>query len=695
MTATHAPEEATTANAGSPVAQGPELQLPRWFCIGLAGALAFVAAAGFAGVVLLVLGAYQPILVLILAIGGATLTARAIAARIPKSSARTSRPAIAAVAIAIIFLAMTAAFHSEHLLTDTDPAVYINMGRSIAAQHTLAPTIRSGPFKSPDVVVSSPFFYETKAGRQQTSFLPMLPVLLALGWTLGGMSGMLAVPALLGALGLLAIFAFAAQMVPSRWALIAPILLLINPLQSWFARDAYSELVVQSLALGGIWLYLEARKSLSPRLAAISGALIAAALLARFDVLAVIAGAVVFAAIEVARASDTPSPERLTRVVAVFVAALIGVGAYARFLTVITSSEYLNEHRSEVRPLSLLVVGAVGFGAIVLAIHRIRPGVITRVVRRPAFYLCVAPAALAGACYTYFLRPAPASAAYSLRSTADAASLPNRAQWLNAQLSWSMRWLTAWFGPVAVLLAIVGILVLLRRALRGDVPATALMLVVVPLTVILILRPSVSPDQPWAMRRFVPVVIPGLAIGVAVSLHALTRLARRSGSAAAIASGRVALVVLAVLAVAPSVAVAAPLVRAREQHGAVTAVQKLCHALPHNAVVLIFPANSVVDDMTQTVRGFCEVPTAWTSNPHFDVVSLARSWADDHKTLYIVTSSPPSVDAATHGQAAPVLHVTIDDAYAPQDTYRVPPRRFVPQPREFWLERTTIGPAHN
>ena len=47
-------------------------------------------------------------------------------------------PALAAVAIALAFLALAGLSHSQHILADRDPAVYINTGRSIAARISYA-----------------------------------------------------------------------------------------------------------------------------------------------------------------------------------------------------------------------------------------------------------------------------------------------------------------------------------------------------------------------------------------------------------------------------------------------------------------------------------------------------------------------------------------------------------------------------
>ena len=206
-------------------------------------------------------------------------------------------------------MVLAAGWHSEHLLTDRDPGIYVNTGRSIARTHELDPTIRTGAFADRSLYsMQAASFNETKRGRLVPNFFPFLPVLLAVGWSIGGDSGMLMVPAVLGTLGVLACYALASKVVGPLAALLAPLLLVVAPLQLWFARDAYSELVVQVLALGGIWLYLEARERSAAALAALAGAWIGVTALARIDVLLVAIGIVVFVGVEWIRCRDDPEP---------------------------------------------------------------------------------------------------------------------------------------------------------------------------------------------------------------------------------------------------------------------------------------------------------------------------------------------------------------------------------------------------
>ena len=90
-------------------------------------------------------------------------------------------PAIVAVGLAVVFFALAGGLHSEHLLTDRDPGVYINEARLVVRTHELDSVARVGPFRATAFGASTPGFAENRHGRLIANFLPMLPVELAIG----------------------------------------------------------------------------------------------------------------------------------------------------------------------------------------------------------------------------------------------------------------------------------------------------------------------------------------------------------------------------------------------------------------------------------------------------------------------------------------------------------------------------------
>ena len=93
--------------------------------------------------------------------------------------------AVIAVAIALVLLIFAGVSHSEHLLTDRDPAVYINTGRSIARYHEVHPTITASPFDDYRTFTTQVAGFAVSRHHLFSNFLDFLPALLALGWSVG------------------------------------------------------------------------------------------------------------------------------------------------------------------------------------------------------------------------------------------------------------------------------------------------------------------------------------------------------------------------------------------------------------------------------------------------------------------------------------------------------------------------------
>jgi hypothetical protein len=641
--------------------------LPSWFVTGLVAAVVWCAAAGTVGVALLVAGWYEASVVA----GAATLASLAAAIAAARGLGRRvsadHRAALVAVGLFVAFFAFAGAFHSEHLLADRDPAIYIDTGRSIARTHELKPKIQRGAFTDP--------VFGTTYGRYRPDFFPMLPVLLAMGWSVGGDTGLLLVGPLLGALGLLACYALAARVVSPRAALLVPAFLMIVPLQLWFARDAYSELLVQVVVLGGLWVFLEARAQARWGLALLSGALVASSALARIDALAIIVGSLALFAVQWIRADSEPESVPARRVVAAFGCALVGVTLIALVTTYNVAYGYVTSLGSQYSQLVGALVAAVLGAVAVIVIHRVRPGFGRWFAGRNYPFAAAVAASVGVFAWAYVWRPLPASDLPVVDPGRPVSPAVRQAiyAW---HFSRSLHWFSAYIGVVGLVVAFVGFVVLASRARRGNAAAAAVFLVVVPVAVMYIARPSITPDQPWAMRRYLPVVIPGIAIALAVALQAGWRAARSMRASIA----RTAVGAAVVLVAAPAAAV--PFVHARMQHGALAAVHHICRTAGDDGAILVFGARYLDIELPQTIRGFCGLPVAKSST--VDMVELARDWRALGRRLLVATAVPDVVLSRVPG-ATIVGHEVISDDDEPERVFDRAPRRNKAIPVEIWL----------
>jgi hypothetical protein len=199
----------------------------------------------------------------------------------------------------------------------------------------------------------------------------------------------------------------------------------------------------------------------------------------------------------------------------------------------------------------------------------------------------------------------------------------------------SLYWVFWYIGLPTVLLATFGLALLARRCLKALLtwqdPRAAARVWALPLAIAgwvivsVLYRPAVSPDQPWASRRLVPFVLPGLILGaIWASAWLKDRAARlgrgRAVSAAVACCCAAALIIPTALTTLDigSVAGAAGSGRHLSAHGMafkrigtgeLTAVNGLCAAIGPNASVVILDSLTA-DRFAQLVRGICGQPTA-------------------------------------------------------------------------------------
>lgn len=674
--------EPPTVDVQADGASPSEPVLPGWFVVSLGAVVVWCATAGVFGTVLLVLGWYQPLAAAVVATVASVAAGILAARRLSPRRVVDQRSALIAVGLVAVFLVLAGAFHSEHLLLDRDPAVYLITGRTIAGTHQLHPKTLSGAF-------ADGTFGDPNKGFDR-GFFPMLPVLLAQGWSIGGDRALLFVGPILGTIGLLAAYALASRVLGPRSALLALALLIVEPLQLWFARDAYSELVVQVVALGGLWLYLEARSRNSWPVALVGGALVASAALARVDVLAITCGVVAFGALDWVRCDDDACPNAARRAVMAFVVA-VTVGTAAA-LTIAAQAEgaYLGSLDRQFGPLAaafaLSVAGFVG----VVVVHRLRPGLWHRLFGGRRLFVAGTVVASAVFLWAYFLRPAPAA---RLPATGGAPLVgAARSAWNAWHYSRSLHWFAAYFGVAAVFVAFAGFVLLANRARHRDRAAAAIVLVALPTALIYLARPSITPDQPWAMRRFLPVVIPAITIAIAAVIVCVWRAAMSVRLPWRRAAAVVGVAALGLAVLVPPAYAARPFVRARAQHGADAAIHGICRESGDDAAVLVFGGAYLDVELPDVIRAFCGVPTAKSSTA--DLPRLAQSWRAAGRRLVVVTAAPTVVKSRLPGAMVIGHHVVRDDD-APQRVFDKAPRRLGGNPTEIWVLAAPDTPSRS
>src|SRR5262249_9247490 len=196
----------------------------------------------------------------------------------------------------------------------------------------------------------------------------------------------------------------------------------------------------------------------------------------------------------------------------------------------------------------------------------------------------------------------------------------------------SLYWVVWYLGAPALLLGVAGLALLTRRCLRalitwrdptGGARAWALPLMIVGWGAVTVLwRPSTTPDQPWASRQLVPVLLPGLIVAAIWVCALLAVRARERGAGMVAISAAVACFVaaLAVPSVVTTFGVGARQIRPPPPYPAspapavpraglrpLAAITNLCGAIPGDSPVLILN-HVAARRFTQVIRGMCGTP---------------------------------------------------------------------------------------
>lgn len=601
-------------------------------------------------------------------------------AGVGRAAPRWAVPATLAVAAAWGVLA--AVLHAQQVVLRRDPGSYALIGRWLARTGGLrvpdALAAVGGP--APDVTAASPAFYADGRGGLVPQFLVGQHLVDAAGSWVGGWTGLLVAPAVVGALALVAAGGLAGRLLGPAWApwaagltgLVAPV--------AHVMRATYSEPLAMLLLLAGLCLVLDARDvagsgtagSVDARwLALAGGGLVGLGALVRIDVLREAVLLVLVVGWLAWRG------ERVWWPLAGGLA--LGLG-WSLPADVLTSRPYLADNAGSLVPLLVGAAGVVVVVAVAVPVLRrlvpARPrGAAAEEVpaARRAWrrFAPQAGAALTAAVLlTLAVRPWWQTVRQGAtdpggRALAEAVGGLQKAQGLpvdptRTYAEHAVQWLSWWVGWGGLVLAGAAAVGLVRAVLAGRAPRWVPVLV--PLlgsTVLSVYRPAITPDHPWADRRFVPLVLPGLVL---LALTAVRWGLARTGSGARLVRGITW--VLAAAALAGTLVGAVPLLPSRTEQGELAAVRQACAALDPDEVVLLVdlraqrewpaplrtecgvPAVSVVDPTPQRVRAVADRaraqgrrPVLAAAEPAAAAATLRALGGEDPRRVVDLTSS--------------------------------------------------------
>jgi hypothetical protein len=634
-------------------------------------ATAAVLSFGGLGLLLADLGRYSPQLVLPLGLAGTavfTVLARPRLVERTRPAGRASSTAtLALCAVALGQFVWNAFDVTRHVAADRDPGVYLLTGKWLAQHRSLVvPVARIWSGSKGLFSVVSGGMYRMPNGTLQFQFAHLLSVLLAEADNLGGDGLMFRLPAVLGAIGLCTIYVVGCRIVRRPWLVVAAITCLALSLPELnVTRDSYSEPSTQVLLWGGVLLVCRAYELRSASVAFVAGLALGGTLMTHIDAVIYLAPLPLLAAVAWLTARNRRARRSLAPVIGF---GLLGVVPPALLGTIdiqTRAGQYYDDLGGKMHALYALLGATTLLAAVVVGLSEAAPALYRRLTACAASNRRVASRVTSwivgtGLLAAWALRPAKAVNGPKTPATAVVAQLQT-----SLGLPWqpdrtyaeqTLRWFEWYIGPIALVFAVVGLCILVHRAIgSGSVPAVILLTLIGGVVALYLWSPSNTPDQIWVTRRYVTGALPLFVLSAAVALDvgaaAITRyLANGTWARQFAAVGGASLIAFPLGTVAP----------VRNFHAEanwLSTVRHACTVLGPRAAVVFAGGDYDAVTLPMTFEDWCHVPTAVLPHPEPEstLVPVSDRLRTAGWTLWVLGSSPRAIATAVPGLSSRLI----------------------------------------
>ena len=516
---------------------------------------------------------------------------------------------------------------SQWLYSERDPATYTITAKWLT-EHS-APVISQG-LAAFGRTVNSEFVAGFYLRDGDDTWYPqashLLPALISIPGSLGGRA-LLAGNVVIGVCALLALYTAARQILGHWWALLPSAVVGLSMPFMAFTRGIYTEPTAMAFAFFAAAMLVRGCKKQSVKPWVVAGCAAGAVAMVRIDGLLVTAPLVMALGIVCV---TNPVPVRGLRALTVFLGPallLVGLGA---FELIENSTEYLLDLRSQIIGVVAVLVFGVAVYAITTAIGtRSRSGSWgASAIRHWAIAASIGVLALG---VLLSARPlfwqahhVDASSGYgtvvaTLQRIAGQPVSPSRSY--DEQ---SVVWVVWYLGIVGAVLALFGLaLMTYRLVLRRDAGEITLACLIGSVCLVYLTYVAITPEQIWATRRFLPVIIPGLAMAAIYPLRALAARRTRWASVVSLAG------VIGCLAL--PFRTSAPLVATPEIAGWSAQVNNTCDRVSGGR--LLIADEGLYETLAVTLRVWCDVPVGFLATGT-DLASARL--ADPSRPLYVL-----------------------------------------------------------
>jgi hypothetical protein len=465
-------------------------------------------------------------------------------------------------------------FPTESILGGIDEGVYSNTGVFLAKNgHLDVPYPWNNPGERPPGFKKYPGFHQTEP-TQTPQFSHLLPTWLAQAWASLGMFGLFRLNGLLALVAMLCFHGVARSFLTPGWAVAATLFLAFNPSQIWLARITLSETLAEVFIWAALWAFCRGEGEGPSAWLGWAAVLAAMAALARIDCfllvpLCLASHLLTRIATSKELAGKQSSEERLPGLTWSW---LYIVGVPALVLVILAygnfSGRYFRAFSEELLHIALLSVAIA-----VALVVKIRVGWPrwAWLARLRGTYGLLLGLVLGLTGFAYWVRPWQRQVVLALPDS-PAEGLHHYLTLFN---------LAQYISPWVIWIASLGVVhALWRRFYKGERLSVVPVVIWAGFSLLYLYDPVVHPFHYWAVRRLVPVVIPGYVLFAACGLEGVLHHVRGKAR-------KVVALALGLGTIAFTLAAGGPLFLFAEYRGLTGQIERIAERLPEDAVILL------------------------------------------------------------------------------------------------------------
>jgi len=462
-------------------------------------------------------------------------------------------------------------FPTESIFLGRDEGLYANHAIYIAHHGRL-----DVPYPWPenlDPIFSNVFrevpgFFPNKS-TMTVQFSHLFGVWLAQAFATFGHHALFRFEAMVALLFLCIFYGLCRSVMPKPYAVIATLFLALNPSEIWIARRTLTEILTQLFIWSGLFILLLAQENKSRKLARWAGVLLGFSSLVRIDSFFWVP--LLFFSHLVQKMIESPGEKKSSSIWSPFYQIALPVFVLALGYYAFDSKIYLSVFSPLLKQIGLLTL-AILFA--LLASTQVNLRLIRPLLTGRTLLVLIGIVLMALTIYAYWFRP----------NIEPYSTINAQEHFLHGTRNYrenSMVNLAKYLSPPVIFVAIWGWFVTLWAMIRKnrDLHLFVGMVCVSGFSALYLWSPSIAPDHFWAIRRFVPIVIPGFILFSALGMQWILN---RFSKGWFIVASAVVIIFLSIFTVRANQLIFA----FAEEKGYFLQLQQLAEKLPSDSLIL-------------------------------------------------------------------------------------------------------------